>query len=514
MVSHANGIGAFAPARGLSAGDAGTEVLMQDAHVESAAETVAPSLPLAVDLDGTLLATDTLHEGLVAALLRDPASVPGLLMALPKGRAAFKRLVSRAAPANAAVLPLRQNFVEWLERQRAAGRRLHLVTAADQSVADAVAEHLDIFDSATGSDGTRNLKGSEKAAWLQERFPAGFAYAGDSRADLDVFAVAEEIVLVHTSPAVAAAVRQMAHAEVLAEFRSDVSPIRDWIGAMRVHQWSKNALLFVPLILGHQLGNVEAVLNCVLGLLLMGLTASGTYLLNDIADLPSDRQHRTKRNRAVAAGRIAPLHALAGAFALVLMGLIGGAVLSPPFALGLLAYVATSLIYSSFLKRIVLLDTLTIGGLFTLRLALGVELAGVPYSPWLMAFAGFFFFSCALAKRHGELMEAKIARGDRLARHGYEVDDWPLTLGFGAASAMAALQIMILYVADEAEPSRLYSHPAWLYVAPAALAVWLVRIWMLAHRRALQDDPVVFALRDPWSWGIGGVITAAIVAAL
>lgn len=487
---------------------------MDQGRVASGADGAAPLLPLAVDLDGTLLATDTLHEGLVAALLRDPASVPGLLLSLLQGRAAFKQRVSRAAPANAAILPLRKPFVDWLEAQRAAGRRLHLVTAADQSVADAVAEHLDIFDSATGSDGTRNLKGAEKAAWLKQRFPEGFAYAGDSRHDLDVFAAAEEIVLVNTSPAVAAAARKLADAEILAEFPPQNSLIRDWIGALRIHQWSKNALLFVPLILGHKLGDPYAILNCVLGLVLMGMTASGTYLLNDIADLPSDRLHKTKRNRAIAAGRIAPLHALAGAVALIVMGILGGALLNGTFVLGLLGYVGISLTYSAFLKRIALLDTLTIGGLFTLRLALGVELAGVPYSPWLMAFAAFFFFSCALAKRHGELMEAKLSHAGGLARRGYEVDDWPLTLCFGAASAMAALQIMILYVANEAAPSRLYSHPAWLYVAPAALAVWLVRIWMLSHRRVLKDDPVVFALRDRWSWGIGAVIAAAIIAAL
>jgi 4-hydroxybenzoate polyprenyltransferase/phosphoserine phosphatase len=490
------------------------DAVMHQGHGASSAGNAAPLLPLAVDLDGTLLATDTLHEGLVAALVRDPASVPGLLRSLLQGRAHFKQQVSRAAPANAAILPLRKPFVAWLEAQRAAGRRLHLVTAADQSVADAVAGHLEIFDSATGSDGTRNLKGAEKAAWLRERFPDGFAYAGDSHHDLDVFAAAEEIVLVNTSPAVAAAARRMAETEVLAEFPSQNSPIRDWIGALRIHQWSKNALLFVPLVLGHKLGDPTAILTCVLGLVLMGMTASGTYLLNDIADLPSDRLHRTKRNRAIAAGRIAPLHALAGAIALILMGFIGGALLSASFVLGLFFYVCLSLTYSAFLKRIALLDTLTIGGLFTLRLALGVELAGVPYSPWLMAFAGFFFFSCALAKRHGELMEAKVAHGGGLARRGYEVDDWPLTLGFGAASAMAALQIMILYVANEAAPSRLYTHGAWLYVAPAALAVWLVRIWMLSHRRMLKDDPVVFALRDRWSWAIGAVIAAAIIAAL
>jgi len=487
---------------------------MQDVQLAPAAEGATTLLPLAVDLDGTLLATDTLHEGLIAALMRDPKSVPSLLLSMLQGRAAFKRHVSRAAPANAAILPLRQEFVAWLEAQRAAGRRLHLVTAADQSVADAVAEHLDLFESAMGSDGSRNLKGPEKAAWLRDRFPEGFAYAGDSVHDLHVFAEADEIVLVNASSKTTAAAHRIANADIIAEFPRSSKPIQDWISALRIHQWSKNALLLVPLVLGHKLGDVQAILACLLGLALFGITASATYLLNDIADLPSDRLHRTKRHRAIAAGRIAPLKALAVAIALLVSGLLGAALLSPGFALGVLAYIAVSLTYSGWLKRVALLDTLTIGGLFTLRLALGVELAGVPYSPWLMAFAGFFFFSCALAKRHGELMEAKVSHGGGLARRGYEVDDWPLTLGFGAASAMAALQIMILYVANEAAPSRLYTHGAWLYVAPAALAVWLVRIWMLSHRRVLKDEPVVLALRDRWSWAIGAVIAAAIVAAL
>src|SRR4051812_34617531 len=216
--SHANGTIAFAPAMRVSAGNTGSLRAMQDVQLAPAAEGATTLLPLAVDLDGTLLATDTLHEGLIAALMRDPKSVPSLLLSVLQGRAAFKRHVSRAAPANAAILPLRQEFVAWLEAQRAAGRRLHLVTAADQSVADAVAEHLDLFDSAMGSDVSRNLKGPEKAAWLRQRFPEGFAYAGDSVHDLHVFAEADEIVLVNASPKTTAAAHRIENTDIIAEF--------------------------------------------------------------------------------------------------------------------------------------------------------------------------------------------------------------------------------------------------------------------------------------------------------
>jgi len=485
---------------------------MYEAQSTLAAEQRHELLPLAVDLDGTLLATDVLHEGLVCTLLHHPAALARLLPALVAGRAALKRRVTEVAPPLAEALPLRLPFLEWLRRQRAAGRSLHLVTAADQCVADAVAAHLGIFDSAVGSDGSRNLRSGEKAAFLRRRFPGGFAYAGDSHVDLEIFAAAHAVVLVNASPGVSAAVSRLGK-ELLAEFPRQRPRLRDWAGALRIHQWSKNLLLFVPLVLAHRLDDAEAILRCIAGVLVLGLAASGTYLLNDLADLTADRMHATKRQRALAAGRIPVLLGLAAAAGLILAGLSGAAALGPMIAAGILAYVAVSLAYSGWLKAIPLLDTLVIAGLFMLRLALGVELAGVPYSPWLMSFAGFFFLSLALAKRHCELMEARRS-GTALARLGYQVEDWPLTLGFGAASAMAALQIMILFVADEAWPSRMYDTAAWLYLAPAALSIWLARIWFLAHRRRLRDDPVVFALRDPWSWAIGTVIALAILAAL
>ncbi|WP_187830171.1 UbiA family prenyltransferase [Siccirubricoccus phaeus] len=473
----------------------------------------ARPLPLAVDLDGTLLATDTLHEGLVAALFRQFWALPGVLAALPRGRAVFKREVSRISPCQPGALPLRWGFVEWLRAQRAAGRELHLVTAADQSVADAVARQLGLFESATGSDGGRNLGGRNKADFLCRRFPEGFAYAGDSRLDMPVFAAAQEIVLVAAPADVADAARRL-HPSPLAEFPAEPTRLADWLRAMRLHQWTKNALLLVPLLLAHRFDDIAALLACLGGIMALGLIASGTYLLNDLADLPSDRAHRAKRARPIAAGRIRPLHALAGAGLLLLLGLGGAALLGLPMLLGGLAYIAVSLAYSARLKRVPLLDTLVIAGLFTLRLALGVELAEVPYSPWLMGFAGFFFLSLALAKRHGELMEARDGPPGALSRRGWEADDWPLSLAFGAASAMAALQIMLLYVADEVQPSRLYGRPGLLYVAPPLLAVWLARIWLLAHRKKLREDPVVFALRDRWSWLLGAGIAAALLLAL
>ncbi len=478
-----------------------------------ATDATAALLPLAVDLDGTLLAGDTLHEAVLALLLKRPLVLLRALPVLRRGRAAFKRHIALAAPEVATAVPVRPQVLAWLHEQRDAGRALHLVTGADQAVADAVAERLDLFDSATGSNGVENLTAAAKARWLAARFPDGFAYAGNSSADLAVFAAAREIALVATPRDVNAAAQALGK-PVLREIAAPAGGPRAWLRALRPHQWSKNLLLLVPLVLGHRLLEPAALGPVLLGMVAMCLAASGTYLLNDLADLAADRQHATKCRRPLASGRVPPLPALL--LATLLIGLPVGAALAvaPLFGAGLAGYVTVSLAYSAALKRVPLLDTLTIAGLFMTRLGLGVLLADVPWSPWLMSFAGFFFFSLALAKRHGEVMQARALPSTALTHRGYRADDWPLTLGFGLAAGVAALQIMILFVANDAWPSRLYHTPVWLYATPPLLAVWLTRLWLLAHRQQLNDDPVVFALRDPQSWASGVLVALAIGLAL
>jgi 4-hydroxybenzoate polyprenyltransferase/phosphoserine phosphatase len=469
-------------------------------------------LPLAVDLDGTLAATDTLHEGLVQMVFSNPLAVPGALRALLDGRAAFKRYVNAASPVAAASLPIRPELLAWLRQEKARGRSLHLVTAADQAIADTVAGHLGLFDSATGSDGVRNLSGAAKAEFLIRRFPEGFVYAGDSTKDLPVFAAARAVVLVSANATLVERVRELGQ-PVLASFAPTLPTLRMWLKALRVHQWSKNLLLFVPLFLGHKFGDAMAMERCIAGFVAFALTVSGTYLLNDLCDLQSDRMSPTKRRRPFASGDIPVLAGVAAAFALLVTGLGFSLALGHRFALAVLAYVCVTTAYSFSLKRVALLDTMVIASLFTLRIVLGVELAVVPYSPWLLSFAAFFFLSLALAKRHVEVLRAGERNPAALAHRGYRPEDWPLTLAFGVASGMASLLIMILYVANDVLPSRAYSHPARLYVVPAAMAIWLARIWLLANRKELHDDPVVLALRDPPSWMVGGIIAVAFVLA-
>ena len=474
-------------------------------------------LPLAVDLDGTLLAGDVLHEQFLKLLLRQPLLLLTVLLELRHGKAAFKRRLVSLMPPLAAALPFRKPFLEWLQGERHAGRPLHLVTASDQHVADAVSAHLGIFETACGSDGATNLRGAAKAQSLKARFPGGFAYAGDSAVDLDVWAVASGVVLVNASSSTTSSVR--AHGwPILAEFQRVRPGLADWLGAIRLHQWSKNALLLVPLVLGHRFGDPHAVLRVLTAMLLLSVAASGTYILNDLADLEADRLHAKKWRRPFASGRLSPLTGLLSAALLIAGSLACAVLLAWSCAALIAAYVAISLTYSLRLKAVPFLDTSIIAALFTLRLVLGIEMAQVLYSPWLISFAGFFFLSLALAKRHVEIMQAFGApgagSGASLARRGYLPEDWPLTLAFGVAAAFASLQIMILFVADDARPSHLYAHPSRLYLAPSGVALWLMRVWFLAHRKRLSHDPVIFALRDPVSWLLGACTLAIVLAAL
>lgn len=274
-----------------------------------------------------------------------------------------------------------------------------------------------------------------------------------------------------------------------------------WLRALRVHQWVKNILLFVPLFVGHVF-TAQAVAATALGFVLLCLLSSGTYIINDLSDLEADRLHPTKRLRPFASGRLNFAHGLIAAPLMIGTALIGGYLLAPAFAVSMLAYLLLTLGYSYRLKRVPLLDVFIIGVLFTLRLVMGAEVLGIPHSAWLLSFALAFFLSLALAKRHAEVMAAA-DHAEEIAGRGYRGGDWPITLVFGVGVGLVSIVIMLLYMANDAAPSGFYHQPGWLYAIPALLTIWLMRIWLLSHRTVLHDDPVVFALRDTVSLGLG-----------
>jgi 4-hydroxybenzoate polyprenyltransferase len=290
---------------------------------------------------------------------------------------------------------------------------------------------------------------------------------------------------------------------------------KTWLRALRAHQWAKNILVFAPLALsGAYALRWEPVLH-VLGLFIcLSALASGTYLINDLSDLRADRKHRSKKNRPLASGAISPRAGVVAAALLIAAGLIGAVLISPGAALGLVCYLALTLAYSLRVKRIPLLDVTVLGVLYSLRLLIGAAGAGTSAAVWRLTFALFFFVSLSLAKRHSEIVAAQEAGQKTLPGRGYLVDDGPVTLALGISAAVASVLIVVLYLTDEAFPSGVYNNPSFLWAAPLLLHLWVSRIWLLAHRGQMDDDPVAFAVRDKTSLIVAGMLALALLAAL
>ena len=472
------------------------------------------SPPLVVDLDFTLLRTDTLWEQFVALVFRNPLAAVVSLASLAGGRARFKAKLARFGGLDPATLPYRQDLVDYIRAQKAGGRSVHLATAADRGLADAVAAHLGLFDTVDASDGAQNLKGQGKAARLAERFPSGFVYAGDHAADLKVWAGAEAVVLAGARPAVARRARALGK-PVEAEFPPSLATAKVWRRALRLHQWAKNVLVFIPVLLAHRYRDVHADLLTLAAFFALSLAASATYLINDMADLASDRAHPIKRERPLASGDLAITQGLAAAILLLAAAFGLAFAAAPILVLGVLGYVILTLAYTFRLKRVALIDVTTLGLLYSARLVIGTLVTGVELSVWLLTFSMFFFFSLSLAKRHAEIY-AMAAKTPAMAirGRGYRADDGPVVLALGVGSSVASVLIVVLYLTEEAFPSGVYHHPAWLWAAPFLLMLWVGRVWLLAGRGELDQDPVAFALRDRFSWALAAPLVLAFALAV
>jgi 4-hydroxybenzoate polyprenyltransferase/phosphoserine phosphatase len=470
------------------------------------------SLPIVVDLDGTLVLSDTLEESVVLALFRRPAALMKTVPTLLRSRLAFKEALAREIDLSEHSLPLRDDLVSWLYEQAEKGHEIHICSAAHQSIVEAFSRRIGFCTSAVGSTST-NLKGDAKADYLKARFPEGFIYVGDHAADLPVWEASEGIVLAGASAGVTGKAVALGK-PVLKKFAAPPLTLREVFHALRVHHWTKNILLFVPLILAHQWSNLHIVWQTLCAFTCLLAVTSGTYLLNDIADINSDRQHWSKRHRAMASGRMPLRSGMLLAVILILIGLAAAFMLSLAFFATLLAYLVLTSAYSLKLKSIPLLDTLVISVLFTLRLVMGVVLLQTPKPAWLLTFGVFFFFSLATAKRHTEIVRAGTKNTDSLQSRGYVLEDGPLTLALGTSAAIASLVVLFIFIIMEMLPGNTYRHPEFLSGIPAMLSIWLGRIWLLSHRGLMNDDPVNFAVRDRTSLVLGALVAILFFAAL
>ena len=466
--------------------------------------------PLCVDLDGTLLNSDLLVESLLLMLKRQPWTLFLLPWWLLRGKAHLKHEIAQCVEVDVSLLPYHPQVLPWVREEHQAGRQVVLATASHERYAQAIAAHLGCFDAVEASRPGRNLEGRHKAAALVARYGAqGFDYAGNSRADHPVWAQARQAIVVSPDARLLKAA-QARHA-VSRSFIGPAAGLRPWTKALRVQQWLKNLLIFLPLALAHRLGGVDTLAQVLLAFFCFSLCASSVYVLNDLLDLESDRRHPRKAKRPWASGQIPLVRGLL-AIPLLLILCFGLALAYLPLLyVGVLAlYYVMTLSYSIWLKSRVMVDVVMLAALYTMRLLAGMAVAQVAPSFWLLAFSLFIFFSLALVKRYSELYQLR-QRG-QLTTHGrgYHVEDLVMLLSFGVASGFIAVLVFALYI-NSAQVQLLYREPRILWLATPLLLYWISRIWVITHRGQMHDDPVVFAARDRHSWMVGLLMVVLMV---
>ena len=470
------------------------------------AEAAAPVL--AVDLDGTLLRSDMLHETFLSACTRNKAAPLLALGALLKGRTALKQKLAALAEIDPATLPYNRDVLAKIEEWKARGARIVLVTATVQPLAEDVARHLGHFDEVYGSDGRLNLKGQEKAQLLVSRFgERGFAYAGNSADDLPVWEKSSEAIVLGSDKLCA---RAASLAPKIVRIEAGGNTAAALLRAMRPHQWLKNLLVFIPALAAHRFdaATLMASLQAFIGFCLI---ASASYLVNDLLDLAADRRHPWKRRRPFAAGDASIGSGILLALVALLSGLGLAASLKPDFLALLAFYFALTLAYSLWLKHFAIVDICVLSGLYSLRIFGGAVMTGIPVSVWLLAFSIFFFLSLAAVKRQAELV-ASLAEGNgKMWARGYSTADIPLVGSLLVASGMVSVLVVVLYASSP--PVRmLYNGPEWLLGVAFVLLYWIARVAMMTHRGQMHDDPVVFAAKDPISYVCMALVAAFLVA--
>jgi 4-hydroxybenzoate polyprenyltransferase len=469
-------------------------------------------IPLCVDLDGTLVNTDTLVESAVSLVKANPLYILAMCVWLFWGKAKLKDKIAARTTLDVTTLPYNQPLMDWLIKQRAIGRRLVLVTAANQRIADAVADYLGLFSQVIGSSSTRNMSAHTKRVELEQRFGEdGYDYAGNSRDDLEVWSGCRKAVLVNASLAVSSRAAKIA--EVEESFPDDRRPLSALLKAMRPHQWSKNLLVFVSILIAHHYTEVGLVFSTVIAFGAFCFCSSAVYLLNDLLDLQVDRKHKDKRHRPFASGRVPLWLGVVAIPALLLMAVVLANIAGTLFLGVLLAYFAITLGYSFYFKRVALLDVLVLAMLYTLRIIAGASVAGAMPSVWLVSFSMFIFTSLAMAKRYAELKSLELDAGAWASGRGYNVNDIPIIAQLGAASGYISTLVLALYI-DSPDVTAIYHNQQMMWILCPLLMYWIGRIWLVAGRGELHQDPVVFATRDRISYLVFGLGLLALLASL
>lgn len=458
--------------------------------------------PLFVDLDGTLIHTDLLFEACLTFLKRNPLNIILLTLWIFQGKVFLKHKLSQRISVNVETLPYNYELIDFLKKQRTLGRKLYLATASHQTHAISIANYLNIFDGVLASNSNVNMKGKNKLSACQ-KLSEKFSYAGNDTVDFILFNKAYESYLVNPT---SAASRLAKKRPVTNIFNKPRNSLKIFVQAMRVHQWLKNLLIFVPIVVSTQYLVPNDWLKALIGFFLLSFVASSTYILNDLLDIESDRAHPRKKIRPIPSGLLSIPQAIFLSISLFVIAVIGALVLTNiAFQLSLLAYLVLTLLYTFLLKTYVIADVISLASLFTIRIIAGAMVISVELSFWLLAFSMFTFFSLALIKRCAELKLLSKVNKEKSSGRDYLVEDYDLMQTFGVTSAFISLLLMAFYV-DEAMKNGVYSLPNLLWATLPAFAYWFLRMWLKTNRGEMHDDPIVFSLKNK-----GSIVTIAFI---
>ena len=450
-----------------------------------------------MDLDGTLVRTDLLVESLFILIKQNPFYVVLLPFWLMKGKAHLKREITRRVNLDVGSLPYHRQLIGYLQAEENRGRRLILATGSDEIIARQIADHLRLFQSVLASNGNVNLSGRRKRECLVEKFgEKGFDYAGNNWKDLQVWCSSRKAIVVSSWGVLSRRAARLAEVERV--FESGEGWLGAYMRAVRPQQWLKNLLVFVPLGMAHRFDDFHSLGNASLAFLAFGLCASSVYIINDLADLPFDRQHPRKRERPFAAGEVSLTWGLASVPVLLVLSLLVCLFLPPLFLAVLLLYFVLNLGYSFTLKRIAILDVIVLAGLYTMRIMGGSAAVDIWPSSWLLAFSNFLFFSLALVKRYAELVIMRRLKGETAQVRGYRIIDMELLASLGGGSGYVAVLVLAIYISSGAA-EILYERDLLLWFLCPLLLYWISYVWLVAHRGRMQDDPLLFTLKDPVS---------------
>lgn len=458
--------------------------------------------PLYVDLDRTLIGGDVSLEGFVRFAKGGLWQALLLCWWLVKGRAYAKAMVARAQPVDAARLPYRPEVLAMIQTARQQGRRVVLASGSHRRQVARVARHIGLFDASIGGSARVNLKGARKRDWIARDAGGAFDYVGDAPADAPIWRAAAGAFSVDYCPA------------RVTRVACDRKPLwRAVMKAMRLHQWAKNALVFVPLATAGLWSQPWPIGQAMIAFILFSLAASGVYLINDLVDIDADRAHRTKRNRPLASGAL-PIPIAVAVAAVLLLGapLAAWLVLGPAFTAVLLGYLVLTTAYSFRLKAVVTLDVIVLACLYTVRIFAGAVAVGVSVSSWLLTFAIFVFLSLAFLKRYTELAQPSDDPRRMLSGRGYAPADIDVVMMMGVAAGMVSILVLALFINNVSAIYR-QGTPHLLFGLCLILLYWLTRIWMMARRGEVSGDPIAFAITDKRSLILGAFSALIMVAA-